>query len=1342
MSLLARVALAFVFAVTSAAVVAADGPDSFDVLGRDYDGSVRPLIARYCLECHSTDEQEGDLDLEALTGLVEIRKKPATWRKVAEELEAGEMPPKDADQPTADEFAAIRGWIARYLRAEGHANAGDPGPVVLRRLNNAQYRYTLLDLTGHDYDPTRDLPGDSAAGEGFTNTGGALVMSPALLGKYLDVAKRVAAHAVPLADGFRFFKGETRRDWTEELLAGIRAIHARHADADGRIAMDAYLAAALEGRDGTAGTYEQIAARHGLNVRYLAALAKILEGGEPSPILDPIRARWKAATPADLPGLVAAIDGWRNALIRFQNVGHMKTWMVDVDPVASRQEVRFKMPEASEEREIVVHLAAGGGERPGVVVWENPRLVRPGRPEIALRDVRAIAEGMTARRAKVVGSVVACLAAVSDALAKPDDLDRDALAARHGVDPEILGAWLETLGVGGGGSIHLDLFDGRMTKVGGYDAAAGWGADETPLVVANASDETLRIPGELKGRGVVVHPSPTLRAAAGWACPTAGEYRIEAKVQHAHPACGNGTTWRLELRRGAVRIALGEGATAGPAVVPVGPFGPIALNAGDLVSLSIGPRDGNHACDLTAVDLTVTGGDKTWDMARDVSGDALASNPHADDHGNADVWRFFREPDSAAAGLAIPAGSALANWLETPDAAAKAEQAEKLRALLADGPAGFGPADVALLGALTTPGGPIIPATPTGGAVPDESPWGLPAAAFGTDGAAPGDLATEGASSVAIRIPAELAVGAEFVAVATVRKVDGRDDFAQARATVGAAPAGAGIGSDAPVLAADSEADARLKRAFQEFRAWFPAAVCYGKIVPVDEVVTLTLFHREDEPLRRLMLDDDETAALDRLWDELHYVSRDALTQVEAFTHLMEYATQDSDPRLFEPYRKPIHDHAEAFQEQLVATEPRHVDALIAFAPLAYRRPLTDREERGLRELYATLRAEDLPHEEAFSLVLARILTSPGFLYRLEKAPAGATSAPVSDWETAARLSYFLRCSTPDAELREAAAAGKLGDPDELAAQARRLLRSPDVRRLAEEFGCQWIHVYNFDDLDEKSDRHFPTFNALKGAMYEEAILFFADLFQSDAPVSAIFDGDHAFLNGALAEHYGVPGVTGPEWRRVDGVRKYGRGGILGLAATLAKQSGASRTSPILRGNWVAEVLMGVRVPKPPKDTPILPDEAEGDTGLSTRQLTERHTRDVRCAGCHALMDPYGFSLEAYDAIGRFRAKDAADLPIDAHAKLADGTEFDGLDGLRTFLTTRRRGDVERQFCKKLLGYALGRSVMLTDEPLLDEIQSRLDAEGGRVSTVVDAIVRSRQFRETRGASPVVAEAR
>ncbi len=544
----------------------------------------------------------------------------------------------------------------------------------------------------------------------------------------------------------------------------------------------------------------------------------------------------------------------------------------------------------------------------------------------------------------------------------------------------------------------------------------------------------------------------------------------------------------------------------------------------------------------------------------------------------------------------------------------------------------------------------------------------------------------------------------------------------------------AGLRPELPILISDAgHARKRWERAFDDFRRWFPAALCYTKIVPVDEVVTLTLYHREDEPLCRLMLDAKEKARLDHLWEELHFVSHDALTLVHAFHQLMEYATQDSDPKLFEPFRKPIHDRAAAFRKALVAAEPRQVDAIVDFAARAYRRPLSAEETRQLRELYQRLRKQELPHEDAFRLTLARVFVSPAFLYRLEKAPLGKQAGPVSDWELASRLSYFLWSSLPDAELRETAAAGRLCDPDVLVVQTRRMLKDARVRRLGVEFGCQWLHIHSFDALDEKSERHFPTFASLRGDMYEEAIRFFTDLFQSDASVLSLFDADHTFVNEALAKHYGIPSVSGPQWRRVDGVRKYGRGGILGMSATLAKQSGASRTSPILRGNWVSEVLLGEKLPRPPKEVPRLPED-ETDTKLTVRQLVEKHSSDTRCAVCHTRIDPFGHALEGFDAIGRRRVKDLGDRPIDTRARLKDGTAFEGLDGLRHYLLTKRRDDILRQFCRKLLGYALGRSVQLSDEPLLEEMQRRLEKNEYRFSAAVETIVRSRQFRDIRGA--------
>jgi hypothetical protein len=495
----------------------------------------------------------------------------------------------------------------------------------------------------------------------------------------------------------------------------------------------------------------------------------------------------------------------------------------------------------------------------------------------------------------------------------------------------------------------------------------------------------------------------------------------------------------------------------------------------------------------------------------------------------------------------------------------------------------------------------------------------------------------------------------------------------------------------------------------------------------------LTLYHREDQHLVRLMLDDAQKQKLDRLWDELEYISHAPVKLVDAYNQLMEFATQDSDPRPFEPLRKPINERAAAFKKRLADTQPKHLDAVLEFAGRAYRRPLAPKEKDDLTALYHKLRKQELGHDDAIRLVVARVLVAPAFLYRLETPGPGAAPVPVSDRELASRLSYFLWSSAPDAALADVAASGKLRDPDILAGQVKRMVHDPRVRRLATEFGCQWLHIRGFGETAEKSETHFPTFAKLRGDMYEESVLFFTDLFQRDRSVLDILDADYTFLNEDLALHYGIPGVKGKEWRRVDGVKKYGRGGILAQATTLATQSGASRTSPILRGNWVSEVLLGEKLPRPPKGVPQLPDDETKTEGLTVRQLVERHSSDPKCSVCHRKIDAYGFALERFDAIGRRRDLDLGKRPIETRVKTMDGAEFDGLDGLRAYLLTRRKDAFVRQFCKKLLGFALARGVQLSDEPLLDEMQTRLQADGYRVSVALDAIVRSKQFREIRG---------
>ncbi|HVJ67464.1 MAG TPA: DUF1592 domain-containing protein, partial [Caulifigura sp.] len=613
--------------------------------------------------------------------------------------------------------------------------------------------------------------------------------------------------------------------------------------------------------------------------------------------------------------------------------------------------------------------------------------------------------------------------------------------------------------------------------------------------------------------------------------------------------------------------------------------------------------------------------------------------------------------------------------------------------------------------------------------------------------------------TITFAVPPELAEGAEFVATCSLHPTTGLGGSVQvtARPLTGEAVRDEALSigpavqagktatwtSGQPAAAAShpvlvtpgSPAQQRFEAAFDDFRQLFPPALCYSKIVPVDEVVTLTLFYREDEPLRRLMLSDEESARLNALWDELHFVSQDALTEVDAFRQILEFASQDGDPKVFEPLRKPIMDRAEAHRKQVLDCEPVHVAAVSEFAGRAWRRTLDTADNERLQTLYRQLRSEGLPHEDAIRLMLARVLVAPDYVYRLESAPESAASAPISDHELAARLSYFLWSSTPDAELRQLAGEGRLHDPAVLKAQARRMLKDEKIRRLATEFACQWLQVYEFDKLDEKSERHFPEFRELRVDMYEEVIRYFTQLFQRDDSVWSIYSSDHAVVNASLAKFYGFlrdekAGSVG--WQDVTSTDALGRGGALRMAAVLAKQSGASRTSPILRGNWVSEVILGERLPRPPKDVPPLPEEEAGSE-LTVRQLVEKHTSDERCSHCHARIDPFGFTLEAFDAIGRKRDRDLSGKPVETKSRMADGTELNGDAGLRSYLIETRKDAVLRQFCKKLLGYALGRSVQLSDEPLLAQMKRRLEQNGYHVSVAVEAIVESRQFREIRG---------
>jgi hypothetical protein len=1360
--------------VTVTLAVAAPGVSQpeFAGLSAEYKGTVRPLLLRYCTGCHSTAKRAGELDLQRFKTLPDVRKGTKSWLHVPDMLHNGEMPPKGAKQPTHTERKLLADWAQRYLDAEALASAGDPGPVGLRRLNNAEYTYTVRDLTGLDrLEPAKEFPADGAAGEGFTNAANALAMSPALLAKYFDAGKEIAAHAELLPDGVRFSPSTTRSDWTNEALARIRALYARYSDSGGgsavnlqgirfdtndggRLPVRRYLEATLVERDAIrsgAKTLAAVAAERNLSPKYLTLLWTALNRENPSPLLASLQQHWRSSKPDGAACLAAWVGSWQSRLWRFMTVGQIgrsggpKAWQEEEDPAIQAQEIRLKLAPTADGKDSTVYLVtgdAGDGGQDDTAHWRQPRLVTPGRSDVLLCDLRAFTAAMRVRRERLAQNTAAALAAADDATRATGDIDVAALAKKHEVDEESLGSWLEYLGIGTYAAPALNRFGTKLVNQAGYDFVKGWGSPDLPSLVANSSDRHVRIPGNMKPHGVCVHPTPTLSACVGWQSTVTGPVRIEGKVAHAHPECGNGVTWSLELRRGAGRQRLASGTAQGGNAGVFGPLESVLVRPGDLVSLVIGPRNGDHSCDLTDLELSLksTGTDpKEWSLTRDVSPDVLAGNPHADRYGTPDVWHFYSERVAGVEAAPVaPTGSLLARWHASGDAQERHQIALGLQRLLIAGPGGQVPANAALYGLLHPLNSALYarawrelyktqtvpPDTETAGI--DHGPDSKPKLLF-----IQGDLVVSAPTTVRVRVPADLASGSEIVSTATLSQ-NGGDGSIQVLASL---TPSANIESGPLILGA--KARERYRKAFADFRALFPAALCYTKIVPVDEVVTLILFYREDEPLKRLMLSDPEVGELDRLWSELRWTSQQPLKQVNALEQLIQFATQDRQDLVpqFQALVKPTQDAADAFERELVASEPKQLEALLAFAGRAYRRPLTNAEGTELRSLYQKLRSEEIPHEEAFRLTLARVFTSPSFLYRLEASPRGPKPAPVTDWELANRLSYFLWSSQPDDALRAAAAKGTLRKPAVLAEQTHRMLKSPKIRRLATEFAAQWLHIYEFDALDEKSEKLFPEFAGLRGDMYEESLRFFTDLFQRDLSVMSAFDADHTFVNGRLAKFYAFPGANKmpeDEWRRIDGVRSLGRGGLLAFATTLAKQSGASRTSPILRGNWVSEVLLGERLPRPPKDVPKLPEDETATEGLTVRQLVAKHTSDPRCYGCHKRIDPFGFSLEGFDAIGRLRTKDLADRPIDVKTVAPDGQALDGLNGLRTYLTRTRRDTVLRVFCKKLLGYALGRETQLSDEPLLAEMQARMKKNGYRFSVAVDAIVQSAQFGNKR----------
>jgi hypothetical protein len=385
----------------------------------------------------------------------------------------------------------------------------------------------------------------------------------------------------------------------------------------------------------------------------------------------------------------------------------------------------------------------------------------------------------------------------------------------------------------------------------------------------------------------------------------------------------------------------------------------------------------------------------------------------------------------------------------------------------------------------------------------------------------------------------------------------------------------------------------------------------------------------------------------------------------------------------------------------------------------AYRRPVTDREVDELVRLVATVQEDGGSFEEGLCLAIERMLISPHFLFRVEKAPQ------LSQHELATRLSYFLWSSMPDEELLRAAEEGTLRQPEVLEAQVRRMLKDARARALAENFGGQWLRTRALES--HAPDRtKFPEFtDYTRLSMRQETLLFFEHVLREDRPVLDFLDANYTFLNQRLAEFYGIPNVKGHEFRKVDlaGSR---RGGVWRQASVLTVSSYPNRTSPVLRGKWILENLLNAPPPPPPPDVPVL-DEKELGKSVSLREQLEKHRSNATCASCHARMDPLGLALEHFDAIGRWRDKDGK-LPIDASTTLADGRAVKGPDGLAAILKADP-GAFAECLAEKVLIYALGRGLERDDRKTVKALVQRMAREDYRFSSLVLGIVQSEPFR-------------
>ncbi len=430
-----------------------------------------------------------------------------------------------------------------------------------------------------------------------------------------------------------------------------------------------------------------------------------------------------------------------------------------------------------------------------------------------------------------------------------------------------------------------------------------------------------------------------------------------------------------------------------------------------------------------------------------------------------------------------------------------------------------------------------------------------------------------------------------------------------------------------------------------------------------------------------------------------------------------------------------------ASRKKILICDPKSGQACVekilsTLAHRAYRRPVTKPEVASLMKFVSMAKAEGQTVEQGIQLAIEAILVSPNFLFRVERDPDPTDPTKVhriSDTELATRLSYFLWSSMPDEELQTLAESGKLHTPAVLDAQVNRMLADQRASALPTNFAGQWLETRNLDSVKPDPVK-FPTWGPeLREAMRTETRMFFESILRENRPISDFLDARYTFLNELLARHYGIEGVTGPDFRRVE-LTSEQRGGVLAQASVLTVSSYPTRTSVVIRGKYVLNNILGTPPPPPPADVPPI-DESSVGTTATLRQQMEKHRASAMCASCHSRMDPLGFGLENYDGIGKWRTMDGK-FPVDSSGILPNGKSFSKPVEMRAILIAQLP-DFARCLTEKMMTYALGRGMERYDRRTISDIDTKVAESGYRFQSLIHEIVQSLPFQSRRGEASV-----